>query len=137
MPMSLLELKAKLQTIYRSQSFMPALIEGASLRDRPLQQSFATHYITSKLTLRDDNGNIHNLAIRALFSYLGDSHTVVAHKLLITGDAGVGKTTLMHYIAHEWGRAEQGLWNKQFEYVFKVNLKTLLKSNWTSICAGD
>ncbi|MFP3012169.1 MAG: NACHT domain-containing protein [Rickettsia sp.] len=49
-------------------------------------------------------------------------------KVLLLGSAGIGKTTLMHYLSYKWGKGE--LWNDKFDYVFRVKLKELL-SNWT------
>ena len=49
-------------------------------------------------------------------------------KVLLLGSAGIGKTTLMHYLSYKWGKWE--LWNDKFDYVFRVKLKELL-SNWT------
>ena len=49
-------------------------------------------------------------------------------KVLLLGSAGIGKTTLMHYLSYKWGKWE--LWNDKFNYVFRVKLKELL-SNWT------
>ncbi len=49
-------------------------------------------------------------------------------KVLLLGSAGIGKTTLMHYLSYKWGKGE--LWHDKFDYVFRVKLKELL-SNWT------
>jgi len=47
-----------------------------------------------------------------------------AKKILITGSAGVGKTTLLHNISYQWGK--ENLFTDKFDYVFKVKLKKLL-----------
>jgi hypothetical protein len=44
-------------------------------------------------------------------------------KVLVLGKAGVGKTSLMHYISYKW--AMNQLWNDDFDYVFRVRLKDL------------
>ena len=49
-------------------------------------------------------------------------------KVLLLGSAGIGKTTLMHYLSYKWGKEE--LWNDKINYVFGIKLKELL-SNWT------
>ena len=57
-----------------------------------------------------------------LFSKLEDDE-VAPKKVLIQGRAGVGKTTLVEYIAREWGVLE--LW-PHFDYVFVVKLHAFL-----------
>ena len=54
----------------------------------------------------------------------------VAGKVLVVGKAGVGKTTLMHYISYKW--AINQLWNYEFDYVFRVRLKDL-NTGWENI----
>ncbi|WP_016770001.1 NACHT domain-containing protein [Rickettsia sibirica] len=48
-------------------------------------------------------------------------------KVLLLGSAGIGKTTLMHYLSYKWGKEK--LWNNKFDYVFRIRLKELL--SWT------
>lgn len=50
-------------------------------------------------------------------------------KVLLLGGAGVGKTTLMHYLSYKWGKGQ--LWNDKFDYVFRIRLKELLNENWS------
>lgn len=64
-----------------------------------------------------------------LFDQL-DVHNPKAAKILILGRAGVGKTTLMHYIAYKWGADE--LWKKSYDAVFRIRLKELTSENWKS-----
>jgi predicted NACHT family NTPase len=45
-------------------------------------------------------------------------------KILMLGNAGVGKTTLMQYIANKWGN--DNLWQDKFDYVYKISFKQLL-----------
>ncbi|HJD55855.1 MAG TPA: NACHT domain-containing protein [Rickettsia endosymbiont of Pyrocoelia pectoralis] len=51
------------------------------------------------------------------------------HKILLLGSAGIGKTTLMHYLSYRWGKKE--LWNDKFDYVFRIKLKELLNESWS------
>ncbi|MFV9948252.1 NACHT domain-containing protein [Rickettsia conorii] len=39
-------------------------------------------------------------------------------KVLLLGSAGIGNTTLMHYLSYKWGKGE--LWSDKFDYVFRV-----------------
>jgi DNA replication protein DnaC len=48
-------------------------------------------------------------------------------KVLVLGKAGVGKTSLMHYISYKW--AKNQLWNDEFDYVFRLRLKDL-NTHW-------
>ncbi|KJV92733.1 NACHT domain-containing protein [Rickettsia bellii] len=50
-------------------------------------------------------------------------------KVLLLGGAGIGKTTLMHYLSYKWGK--DNLWNDKFDYVFRIKLKELLNENWS------
>ncbi|HJD61361.1 MAG TPA: NACHT domain-containing protein [Rickettsia endosymbiont of Columbicola hoogstraali] len=45
-------------------------------------------------------------------------------KVLLLGGAGIGKTTLMHYLSYKCGK--DNLWNDKFDYVFRIKLKELL-----------
>jgi MoxR-like ATPase len=56
-----------------------------------------------------------NIEVSAI---LGDS---ASGKVLVLGRAGVGKTSLMHYISYKW--AKNQLWTDEFDYVFRVRLK--------------
>ncbi|AAY61704.1 Predicted NTPase [Rickettsia felis URRWXCal2] len=55
-------------------------------------------------------------------------------KVLLLGSAGIGKTTLMHYLSYKWGKGE--LWNDKFDYVFRVKLKELLNESWKDGYSG-
>jgi|GEM_PF-5176046 len=50
-------------------------------------------------------------------------------KVLLLGGAGIGKTTLMHYLSYKWGK--ENLWSDKFDYVFRIKLKELLNENWS------
>lgn len=55
-------------------------------------------------------------------------------KVLLLGSAGIGKTTLMHYLSYKWGKKE--LWNDKFDYVFRIKLKELLNESWKDGYSG-
>jgi hypothetical protein len=44
-------------------------------------------------------------------------------RVLVLEKAGVGKTSLMHYISYKW--AKNQLWKDDFDFVFRVRLKDL------------
>ena len=44
------------------------------------------------------------------------------HKVLITGSAGIGKTTLSQYLPHLWAERK---WGKQYPWVFRLALREL------------
>lgn len=49
-------------------------------------------------------------------------------RILVVGPAGIGKTTLLHYIAHQWSLGN--LWNERFQAVFWLPLRCLLKEDY-------
>ncbi|KAL4471090.1 hypothetical protein ABPG72_006471 [Tetrahymena utriculariae] len=49
-------------------------------------------------------------------------------KILIQGQAGVGKTTLMQYIAQEW--SQKNIQSERFSEIYFISLKTLLNKTW-------
>ncbi|KAL4438823.1 hypothetical protein ABPG74_013496 [Tetrahymena malaccensis] len=49
-------------------------------------------------------------------------------KILIQGLAGVGKTTLMQYIAQEW--SQKNILSERFSEVYFISLKILLSQTW-------
>jgi len=55
-------------------------------------------------------------------------------KVLLLGSAGIGKTTLMHYLSYKWGKED--LWNDKFDYVFRIKLKELLNESWKDGYSG-
>ena len=56
---------------------------------------------------------------------------VAPKKVLIRGRAGVGKTTLVEYIAREW--AAKKLWHCHFDYVFVVKLREFFEDQKWSL----
>jgi hypothetical protein len=44
-------------------------------------------------------------------------------KVLVLDRAGVGKSSLMHFISYKW--AKNQLWKEEFDYVFRVRFKDL------------
>ena len=56
-----------------------------------------------------------------------DKSEMSGQRILVLGTAGVGKSTLMQYISYEW--ANERLWHKKFDHVYKVTFKQLLRDN--------
>lgn len=65
--------------------------------------------------------------IQNIFNEVDANHPQV-DKVLLLGIAGIGKTTLLHYLSYRWG--EDKLWEGKFDYVLRVRLKTLLNELW-------
>lgn len=53
-------------------------------------------------------------------------------KILITGTAGIGKTTLSHYLPYLWaqGQKGQGQWGKEYDWLCLVALRQLQKDRY-------
>ena len=131
-----LSLKEKLKKLYSLQNTLPKLIEDEAIK----AQSLDEYYIKMQIILKEEEGNKQgtydkvsgtkdSIAIEDIFSKIDDEHSE-AKKILILGGAGVGKTTLLHYMAYRWSDDKDALWNDKFEYVFKVKLKRLGTQDW-------
>jgi hypothetical protein len=161
----------KLITLYQSQNTLPKLIEDEAVKE----QSLEDYYIKLQIILKDSDqeetsfsqrvtsynqyesvsGAKRPIEIEQLFEQLDDKHPS-ANKILILGSAGIGKTTLMHYMAYRWATTLKSvpgitpestlevtqtpttttlkpqLWANKFDYVFRVKLKDLLSDDWKS-----
>lgn len=49
-------------------------------------------------------------------------------RVLVIGPAGIGKTTLLHYMAHQWSLGN--LWRERFQVLFWLPLRCLLKEDY-------
>ncbi len=72
-------------------------------------------------------GSKYSIEIENIF---GNNGGKPSGKLLVIGKAGVGKTTLMHFISYQWSKGK--LWSDDFNYVFRIRLKDLTNEGWTS-----
>ena len=127
-------LTAKLKALYRAQNTLPKLIEGDSIPDQRMDD----YYVNLQILLNDDNsGGKQQIDVSQIFDKVGDLEA--AKKVLITGGAGIGKTTLLHNISYQWGK--KNIFADKFDYVFKVKLKKLLfdivKSQLVDLGAED
>lgn len=48
-------------------------------------------------------------------------------KILITGTAGIGKSTLTELMLYEWSHKK---WGEQYEWIFRINLRNLTKEKY-------
>src|SRR5690349_10887340 len=126
-----------LKNIYKGQDKIAQLIEGL---DEIPQQSLDDYYVKLQMIVKEDTSNKNHayesitgekkdIELENLFEKSSDATAnKVPHKLLILGGAGVGKSTLMQYIAFQWGLDK--LWNDKFDYVYRISLKTMLSPEW-------
>jgi hypothetical protein len=135
-PFSKLELK--LRKLYQAQDKLPKLIDD----DQFEAQSLREYYIKLRVVARGDEGG-EAVTMRELFSRRDGRP---AGRVLITGGAGLGKSTLLQYVAFRWslepdiqsgaaaalpssgtddGETKGGLWHDQFRRVLRVPLKIL------------
>ena len=122
----------KLKNLYKSQNVIPQLIEV--LADKKREQSIEDYYVKLNILLSTDNSSLvssesvngkkEEIELGDIFDKAKDKQT---NKILILGGAGVGKSTLMQYVAHQWGSDK--LWKDKFDCVYKITFKQLLLSD--------
>ena len=90
-------LTAKLKNLYKSQDTLPKLIEDESIPEQKMDD----YYVNLQILLSDsgNSGEKKPINISQMFDKIGDQEA--AKKILITGGAGVGKTTLLHNISYQ------------------------------------
>ncbi|BFD46727.1 MAG: hypothetical protein DMENIID0002_13730 [Rickettsia endosymbiont of Sergentomyia squamirostris] len=143
-------LQTKLRKLYSCQDTIPKLIEGEEkiAGKKVTEQSLSEYYVKLQMIVDKAAGEEEKVAaydkvvgekraieVVDIFNKIDDQHSAVG-KILLLGAAGVGKTTLLHYMSYYWGK---GRWDKndhkvfddKFEYLFRVRLKTLLNENWS------
>ena len=104
---------------YKSLKELPDLIEGSGLNKRNIDD----HYIPPNIVFTDYDSVRITVDPLNIFSSLGTNYSSVS-KVLITGLAGVGKSTLLHWFAY---KSEELFPNLG---VFKVRLKDLTEDSW-------
>ena len=134
---SITPFQMKLKEKYKKQDTIAPLIEGL---DEIKQQSMKDYYVKLQTIIKEDedlkqvgyesvSGEKKEIEIEKIFDKLTTSDAEMQpNKLLILGGAGVGKSTLMQYMAYKWGNGE--IWNDKFDYVYRITLKTLLDECW-------
>jgi|GEM_PF-4279046 len=124
-------LKDQLQDVYCRQDTLPKLVDDGSVPDLYLKD----HYM--KLRIRHDRRHAKHpeeksdIELENLFEATDSSDK--ASKILITGVAGSGKSSLLQYIRWKWAQSEGSLWGDRFDFVFKVKLRDLHKAPYTDI----
>jgi len=132
-----MEFQEKLQAIYKKQNKIAPLIEG--LEAEIPEQTLDDYYVKLNTIIKEDNdkkqanyeaisGQKKEVEIEDIFDQQDPASQAQTRRLLILGGAGVGKSTLMQYIAYRW--ATSGLWKEKFDFVYRVTLKILLNTGW-------
>lgn len=117
-------LREKLQELYAAQDTLPKLIDDPHMQ----AQSMKDYYIKLNIVMREKEGS------RAVCydKVVGDKESIEienilesqsqeahqpwnSHRVLLLGGAGVGKTTLMHFVAYRWSLDQ--LWSDRFDYL--------------------
>ena len=126
-----MDFKQKLKTIYKKHNKIAPLIEG--LEGEIPQQTLDDYYVKLKTIIKEDDdkkqGNYETISGQKQeveIEHIFNQSSI--RRLLILGGAGVGKSTLMQYVAYRWSK--DSLWKDKFDYVYRVTLKTLLNSGW-------
>ena len=130
--------KEKLIMIHSDNKRLPKLIDSEEIEDLIIDDYYVK---LNMIYSRDSNENVDST--KTSLVHIGDNEEILGSKysveiegifgseakgkVLILGKAGVGKTTLMHYISYKWAKGE--LWSNNFEYVFRIRLKDL-NSEW-------
>lgn len=78
----------------------------------------------------------HNVTQTITVAEMLESHgaTKPIQRVLVMGPAGIGKTTMLHYIAHQWSLGK--LWQERFQAVFWLPLRCLLKEEYQKHSSG-
>jgi HEAT repeat protein len=130
------DLSSKLKDLYKYDNTLPKLIEDDDISEQSIQD----YYVKLQVVLQEDvdqekraaaqdkvPGQKKAIEIEKIFDEIDKDHPA-AGKVLLLGGAGIGKTTLMHYISYQWANGK--LWADKYEHVFRVRLKELLNSDW-------
>ena len=123
-----MDFQQTLKAIYKRHDKIAPLIEG--LEEKIPQQTLDDYYVKLKTIVKEDDdkkrGNYETISGQKEEVEIENIFNEPAiRKLLILGGAGVGKSTLMQYMAYRW--STNNLWNDRFDYVYRVPLKKLLK----------
>ncbi len=112
-----------LKTLYQLQNKLPKLVEDASIPEQEMDH----YYVELQIVLDDKKAGIEKppIEIGKIFDPAGDQGEV--GKVIITGVAGVGKTTLLNHITYEWSKNK--IFDEKFDYIFKIRLKNLLNKH--------
>jgi hypothetical protein len=118
-------MKEKLQNIYKLDKYLPKPIDDSAFSRQEIR-----HHVPHKLTVIGDTGERTAIDIKRIFDSIEEGYPEVG-KVEITGNAGVGKSTIHAIIAYFWAIGE--LFEEKFDYVFKVKLKVLINDDWQNL----
>jgi hypothetical protein len=104
-----------LRSLHASDDLLPQLFES----DQKEPSSINECYVNLQVVQKEKK----SVFLPSLFSSLQGEKK----RVLIVGDAGVGKTTLLHHISYKWGKKE--LFD-EFSYLFRVRLRNLSSGAW-------
>ncbi len=136
-------LTQRLKALYQSQHTLPKLIDDERLPEHHL----STHYVDLQVLLKEESrqgaaaydsvlGEKAPIDLNDIFNQVDKDHPEVS-RILFLGGAGVGKTTLLHYLSYRWAQdGKEALWEDKFDYVFRVRLKELLDDGWAKYYGG-
>ncbi|RZI45099.1 NACHT domain-containing protein [Rickettsiales endosymbiont of Peranema trichophorum] len=116
-------LSDKLKRLYEAQDTLPKLIEDETFPEQRMEQ----YYVNLRIVLSTRSGeDSKEIKLSELFDKQDDQEAT--GRVLITGSAGMGKSTLLHYVLYQWGAGK--LFQNKFDYVFGIKLKNLLSNGW-------
>ena len=134
----------KLMSLYQADNKLPKLIEDDDIPEQDIDQYYVrlqavvqeqAEYAESAAARDKVVGEKRAIKIEEIFDELDKDGEEPIGRVLLLGGAGIGKTTLMHYISHQWARGR--LWKGKHDYVFRVRLKELLNDSWKSAYSTD
>lgn len=113
-------LATKLKTLYRAQNKLPKLIEDASVPE----QSMDDYYVKLQIVLNSTAAAEEKYPIHLVQMFEKVEDEEAAGKVLVVGVAGIGKTTFLNHITHEWSQGK--VFSGTFDTIFKIRLRSLL-----------
>ena len=140
------ELTNKLRSLYQADDKLPKLIEDDDIPAQDIDKYYVklqavvqehAEYAESAAARDKVVGEKKAIKIEEIFDELDKDKEEgePIGKVLLLGGAGIGKTTLMHYISHQWAHGR--LWKGKYAYLFRVRLKELLNNSWKSDYTRD
>lgn len=72
------------------------------------------------------------IKLEDIFNATEQAQQTISHtnRVLITGRAGVGKSTLCQFIVNQW--AQNKLWQDRYQGIFRIPLRNLVNTNYTA-----
>ena len=131
-------------SLYQADDKLPKLIENEDIEEQCIED----YYVRLQAVVQEQRegaesaaardkvvGEKRAIQIEKLFDEIDEEGGESIGKVLLLGGAGIGKTTLMHHISHQWARGR--LWKGEYAYLFRVRLKELLNHSWQAAYSPD